>query len=223
MEIADGVFKRKIFNEKLLLDYGFVAKDENYEFSVPIMKGRFKLNVIVSKDGISTDVIDLNLNEVFSLYHIEGPCGDYVSQIRLEATKILEDISASCFRLNVFKTRQAMMCIDYIREKYNDELEFLWKKFPDSAIYRRRDNNKWYAALLIINASKLGINDDAMIEIINLKIDRGVDNELFKCKGVFDAYHMNKNNWCTIVLNDSIADSKLLELIDKSYILSKGK
>ena len=36
-------------------------------------------------------------------------------------------------------------------------------------------------------------------------------------EGFFPAYHMNKNNWITIVLNDSVPDEKIYSLLELSY------
>lgn len=44
--------------------------------------------------------------------------------------------------------QQSQELIDYVRQTYGDELEFLWKKFDDNAVWRRKDTKKWYAALL---------------------------------------------------------------------------
>lgn len=40
--------------------------------------------------------------------------------------------------------------------KLREELEFLWPKSPDNAIFRRPDNKKWYAVLLTVQKEKLG-------------------------------------------------------------------
>jgi len=37
---------------------------------------------------------------------------------------------------------------------------------------------------------------------------------------IFQGYHMNKNNWITIKLDDSIETQKIFKLIDNSYKLS---
>ena len=37
---------------------------------------------------------------------------------------------------------------------------------------------------------------------------------------IFPAYHMNKNNWITILLDGSLSDELISELIKKSYLLS---
>ena len=37
---------------------------------------------------------------------------------------------------------------------------------------------------------------------------------------IFPAYHMNKNNWITIWLDETLPNGLIFELIKKSYLLS---
>ena len=118
------------------------------------------------------------------------------------------------------KSYQAKKLIEYIKLKYNNELEFLWEKYPQNAIVRRKDNAKWYALFLTIPKQKLGFDDKNVCEIINLKandIDKIVDN-----KSVFPGYHMNKKHWITIILDNKVPLDFIKNKIDKSYILAKN-
>lgn len=67
------------------------------------------------------------------------PC--YIGQKTLKLIMLL-------FEPNVFKSVYAKELIEYVCSTYGDELEFLWQKFPDNAIWRRKDTGKWYGALL---------------------------------------------------------------------------
>ena len=40
---------------------------------------------------------------------------------------------------------------------------------------------------------------------------------LLSQKGFLPAYHMNKNYWISILLNDSVPDSEILPLLELSY------
>lgn len=51
---------------------------------------------------------------------------------------------------------------------YQDELEFLWKRFPDNAVYRRKDTGKWYGAMLTISKQKLGLDSSEKVVILDL-------------------------------------------------------
>lgn len=53
---------------------------------------------------------------------------------------------------------------------------------------------------------------------INLKYDSGKMEELrARYPAITPGYHMNKNNWNTILIDGSISKKELLKLIDHSY------
>ena len=113
-----------------------------------------------------------------------------------------------------------MNIIEYVRKKYGDELEFLWEKFPDNAIWRRKDNKKWYGALLTVSKRKLGIDSDEIIEIIDLRMKpEDIEAKADKLK-YFRGYHMNKKHWITICLDDTVSVEEIQQGIDESYTLA---
>ena len=121
----------------------------------------------------------------------------------------------------VFASQNAKKLYAYAKEKYGDELEFLWEKSPKNAILRKKKNKKWYAVFCIINKTKLGLKEDGLIEIVNLKLDPQdvlafVDNK--KC---FKAWHMNKKHWISVLLEgDTLSLQELCEFMDQSYALA---
>lgn len=118
---------------------------------------------------------------------------------------------------HIFESARAKQIIEHIKGHYGDELEFLWLDLPNAAIFRHKDNQKWYAVIMAINARKLGLKSDESINIINLKaqpefIDDFVDNARY-----FRAYHMNKTHWLSVKLDESVDLSTLCELVKTSY------
>ena len=87
------------------------------------------------------------------------------------------------------------------------------------------DSGKWYALVMNIAKSKLDKKSDGNVEIVNMKIDEQKIQQLLKQEGFYPAYHMNKKYWITLVLDDSIKDDVLFELLDEShsYTVSKKK
>ncbi len=223
MELADIVFKRKTYDESRLEEYGFKKEHDTLIYTTPILDGQFLLTVNIVNDSITTDVIELSLNEPFALYHIDEAGGAFVGQIRSEAEKVLLDVANSCFTPQIFKTEQAKMCINYIQNKYNNQLEFLWQNFPDNAIWRRSDNGKWYGILLTVSAKKLNINSDETVEIIDLRMNPSDKEILLDGKNFLEGYHMNKNSWFTVILDGRVPDDNLQKLIDNSFVLAKKK
>lgn len=120
----------------------------------------------------------------------------------------------------IFKSKQSKQIIKYVKEKYNDELEFLWIKFPKHAIFRHKENKKWYAILVALEENKLGIEGDKIVDIIVLKNKRENIMNLIDNEKYFAGYHMNKRNWFTIKLDDSIPIKEIYDFIDESYNIS---
>ena len=122
----------------------------------------------------------------------------------------------------MYKNSQTTRIIEWIKAKYGVEPEFLWpERFPDYAIFRHEDNRKWFALIGIVSSESLGFKDDEKVEIINLKFDKNQAYDFAESNDyIFPAYHMNKNNWITVLLDGALSDELAFELIEKSYRLS---
>lgn len=91
---------------------------------------------------------------------------------------------------------------EHIFSEYGVKEEYLWAKFPDYCIFRRSDNQKWFAAFLPnISLEKLGLKSDEKVDLLNLKIDPDYkDFAVLDNKIIFSGWHMNKRHWISIVL-----------------------
>lgn len=112
--------------------------------------------------------------------------------------------------------------IKYALERYGAEPDFPWKKSPDYVVLRVKPGGKWFGLLMNIPRGKLGLEpEDAVCWVINLKCDPVFSSSLGPGDGVFPAYHMNKEKWISVVIDE--ADGELLKmLIDISYKLVKA-
>ncbi|WP_208293491.1 MmcQ/YjbR family DNA-binding protein [Zophobihabitans entericus] len=140
--------------------------------------------------------------------------------VRADYHNVLQKIAEQCFELNIFKSDDAKKIIEYIRNTYHDELEFLWPKFPNNAIFRRKDTSKWYGAILTLSKRKLGIESDEIIEILDLRINPEEVTAVVDHKTFFPGYHMNKKHWYTICLDGSLPIEDIYQRIDISYQLA---
>ena len=122
----------------------------------------------------------------------------------------------------MYKNPQTNTVVNHIKGEYGAELEFLWpERNPDYAIFRHNHNHKWFALIGIISSKSLGIKEDKKVEIINLKFDKNQTFDFAETSDhIFPAYHMNKNNWITVLLDGTLPDEMVLELIKKSYLLT---
>lgn len=210
---------RKIDYDKLLA-YGF---DNNYSYETEIRDGQFKIIVELREDKKVSRIMDMAYEEEYTLVDVADAVGSFVGKLREEYEKVLSDIIEKCTTSNVFKNNQTQKIIQYVREKYQDELEFLWKSSPNNAIWRNKENQKWYAILLTISAQKLGINSQEQIEIIDLRYPKEKISDIINNKEIYAGYHMNKKSWITIVLDGSVTTERIIELLDSSYLLSLSK
>ena len=218
MNIENDVFKRTNVNFSLLEKYGFKKDNSIYLYEKTFLNNDFKAIIIVDEKGfVSGKVIDLQVNEEYSNIKTEMN-GEFVNKVRELYKKILIDIRKHCFEKNYFISNQANTINKYIKEKYNNEPEFLWDKFPGYGVYRNENNNKWYAIIMNLDLSKL-CSGSGEVEIINIKLSESKIQELLKQKGFYKAYHMNKADWISVILNDTLKDEEILSLIDNSYNL----
>ena len=150
--------------------------------------------------------------------------GEFVGTVRDEYEKKLQDIIDKCSNSNIFKSSQTKEIIEYVNNKYDDELEFLWEKYDNNAIWRNKLNRKWYAVILTITEEKLKIESKKEIEIIDLMYQKDKICDVIDNIKIYPGYHMNKKSWLTIKLDNSMRTDEIIKFIDNSYSLSiEGK
>ena len=217
----DTVFKRRKINTEKLLSFGFSKGKNHYIYSADLVDGQFEMKIMVTTDGkITTEVIDCASQESYILHQVPDTTGSFVGRVRKEYEQVLVMINEACFETEIFKSYDAKQVIQYVREKYQNELEFLWERFPDNAIFRRQDSAKWYGAILTVQKKKLGLNSEDVIEILDLRMKPEDINLLVDGQKYFPGYHMNKKHWVTICLNGSVPLEEIFCRIDNSFALA---
>ena len=64
--------------------------------------------------------------------------------------------------------REEIEC--YIKKTYKASPEYLWKRYPDYAVFRHDDNQKWFAIIMDVDTDKLGLSGTGRVDIIDVKI-----------------------------------------------------
>lgn len=221
-------FLQQIFSDRRadpekLKTYGFRETDGAYLYEQPLLNGAFTLRVRVRADGVDACLIDAATDEPYTLFLVEDAQGSFIGEVRAAYCDALSDIAETCFAKTVFQSGYSQSVIEYARNTYGDELEFLWEKSPKNAILRRKDNRKWYAALLTISKSKLGAFPDEEIEVLDLRAAPEAIPDMVDGKRVFAGYHMNKKHWITLPLDGTLPAEEICAMLDTSYALAKGK
>ncbi len=220
--IENEIIKGKKVNFDHLLSYGFKEKNNRYEYEKSILDQHFLVSVTITKNGQLTGKIwDNHVNDEYTAFRIKDQNGEFAGHIREEYQQILQDIVNRCFNSNYFLYDQTNRLANKIIKQYGNKPEFLWKKNPGFGIFRNVVSKKWYAAFMNIDQNKLDPKKNGEVEILNVKLNSNKIKELGKKKVFYPAYHMNKKNWITILLNDTMNDELIMEYINESYLLSE--
>ena len=118
---------------------------------------------------------------------------------------------------NGVKTVEQLWIEDYIAKKYSVTPDNPWKKFENYKVFHHNENKKWFALVMNVPKNRLGLNDDGILNVVNLKCDSILIGSIRRKDGVFPAYHMNKEKWITVALDGSVSKDIIKMLLDVSY------
>ena len=107
----------------------------------------------------------------------------------------------------------------YIKKKYKVDPEYPWRRYDSYAVFRHSDNSKWFALIMDVDGDKLGIPTTDRVDCINLKVDDLFFRDvLIRQAGILPAYHMNKQQWITVLLDGTVREEQIHDLIDASFM-----
>lgn len=213
--LEQEIFKKSDFIIEKCINYGFIKETDAYVYHKTILNNSFEIIITMKDNDLKGIIIDKELKEEYTSFRIENQIGEFSSTIRSEYKKLLMDIRDKCTINRCFIYPQANRISEWINHKYSDQPEFLWDD-DKNAVFRNKKNKKWYGIIMYINQNKID-EKNQMIEVMNVKLPPDEIEELLKKKGYYKAYHMNKKHWITFILDDTIDDKELHDLIEKSY------
>ena len=222
MSIESNVFKKYSPDYKKILKYGFKKIQSKYVIEKFFKNNLFKASIIVQNDGsVSWKVLDIENNDEYLPLKIENNEGAYVGEVKAEYIAILEDIRRKCFSKNYFASSQSNRITNLIIEKYGNEPEFLWEKYDGTGIFRNPASNKWYGIIMDVDRSRLQPDKKGAVDVLNVKLLPEEVLQIIKEPNIYPAYHMNKKHWISMIMDDSLSDDKVMELIEKSHRLTE--
>lgn len=223
--IEETVFSRKRWIESKMLAYGFHKANKTYILEKPFLDGDFKTVLSVTPKGqVTGKVIDSMTQDEYYQLRQETATGPYVNRVRSAYRSLLTDIADSCCSDVLFASSQANRLTQAILDHFQVKPDFPWEhssRYQSYGAFRHTSNRKWFA--LIMNVKREVLDKDgntSLIDILNVKIPPAQGDELRQIPGIYPAYHMNHKTWISVVLDETLPDEKILELIDTSYQLT---
>lgn len=223
--IEETVFSRKRWIESKMLAYGFHKANKTYILEKPFLDGDFKTVLSVTPKGqVTGKVIDTITQDEYYQLRQETATGPYVNRVRSAYRSLLTDIADSCCSDVLFASSQANRLTQAILDHFQVKPDFPWEhssRYQSYGAFRHTSNRKWFA--LIMNVKREVLDRDgntSLIDILNVKIPPAQGDELRQIPGIYPAYHMNHKTWISVVLDETLPDEKIWELIDTSYQLT---
>ena len=113
--------------------------------------------------------------------------------------------------------------LDYVKRRFGTVPEYLWKSAPNYAVLRNNKNKKWYAIIMDVPKEKLGMPGGGILWVMNVKCNPMMIGSFINRKGFLPAYHMNKEHWMSIIIDDKeVKIEEICGLIDMSYEIVSG-
>lgn len=216
IHIEDEIFIKKKFDFDKLKSFGFSIVDNKYIYTEDFLDANFKAIIEIS-DVLTGKVIDNLSDEEYMPLCIESYDGEYVCKVREAYKSILKRIADACCTDVFFACEQANRIAKFIDETYGVKPDFPWK--DDNGVFRHLDNNKWFSLIMYVKWDALLKDGNThMVNIMNLKSEEHYDID-----GIYPAYHMNHKSWISLALDDTLSDSLIMELVSKSYNLTRKK
>lgn len=217
MNIEDGIFKKYTPDFDKLIKYGFKKNKNEYIFKKNLVDN-FEIVVTINDTKVIGKIIDLDFNAEYTNYRVEDQAGSFTGMIREKFISVLNDIKDKCFISKPFVFEQSNRIANLIYKKYRKEPIFKWENL-DAAVFE--NNGKWFGIVMNVDRSKFSdLSGEA--EVLNVKLDRHKISNLIGKKGLYEAYHMNKKSWISIILDDTLSDDYIMDLIDESYSYTVG-
>ena len=219
MQIEEKVFQRQRADKKKLTAFGFRRVNNRYVWQQKFFKDQFEAQLQVDAAGqVTGQVIDLNSGEAYLPLRASHP-GPYASQVRTAYEDLLKQVAKECFITQPFHSDQANRLARLIDQRFHEQPEFVFKRLPDYAAFRESISQKWYGLVMNIPQQRLDQNyrsADEKVEIIEFRIDIKQRKALLKRPGFYPAYHMNKDSWICVTLDDTQDDQQIMTLIEQS-------
>lgn len=109
----------------------------------------------------------------------------------------------------------------FVDETYGVKADYPWGD-GDTGVFRHGSNKKWFAIVMDLTMDKFGGDKQKKADVVNVKCAPSMIDSFCLDKGMYRAYHMNKANWVSIVL-DLADDNETKMLVDMSYSMTMQK
>ena len=111
----------------------------------------------------------------------------------------------------------------YVKETFGVEPDYPFSKDPELPVLRHKDTRRWFGIVQTVARRKLGLEGEETVEVVNLKCSPQLSGVLRTRPGILPAWHMNREQWISVLLDGTVPPEELCPLIDLSFSLTDKK
>lgn len=116
------------------------------------------------------------------------------------------------------------LLFDHIKNTYGAAPEYLWERYPDYAVFRHADNEKWFALVMDVPRNRLGLQGEDRVNVLNVKMNDPLWADLMMHRpGFLPAYHISRGNWISILLDGTVPFEDIASCLRESYLTTASK
>lgn len=215
MKLADELFKKyTLIEEANLIPYGFCKKGASYFYHRLIHNEEFDFQITVNDQKLEARLIEQDFNEEYTAINRESS-GSFVAELKAECEEILLDIRAKCFKEEYFYFAQTNRIADLIKEKYGVEPERNKDGFGTNGVFRNPVTRKWIGLVMYKKSLNVTGDSEEKVEYLNLNFKQ--DADLYNQEGIYHPYKKQNKHWIVVIMDDSLSDQEVMDLVDISY------
>ena len=225
MSLENDLFRRLRPNIQRLVEYGFIEQSGIYYYQTKLEDTGMYALITVDNSTVSGKVMDEFTDEEYVAVHTVGKKGNFATKVRTAYLSCLEDIAKNCFEKMMYSSDQANVMHEWLINQFHDTADHPFTKSQNSkptvdndfTAYKPSGCDKMYALMFTIEKRKLDkVYDETLIDAINIKVEPSTIVDLLQLPGFYPAYHMNKKHWVTAILDGTIKDETIKELLLKA-------
>lgn len=108
----------------------------------------------------------------------------------------------------------------YVKKQYRVAPDYPFPMAPSCPVLRHGDNRKLFALMMELPRSRLGLEGEERVAVLNLKCSAALSGVLRQQEGILPAYHMHRDSWISVLLDGTVPLEDILPLVDLSFSLT---
>ena len=167
------------------------------------------------------------INNAIKIESLDSKTKDFISDLNKAVAKLeisdaqKEEIAYydNQSKEEYFNFAQTNRIADLIKEKYGIEPERNKDGFGTNGVFRNPETKKWIG--LVMYKKRLNVTGDSeeKVEYLNLNLKK--DADLYQGEGIYHPYKKQNKHWIVVIMDDSLSDQEIMDLVDISYEKSK--